>query len=259
MAYTKANLESWNEVAPLHMEINSELQESVKKSGFNNLNKGVMTILDGLSVAGKSCVQICCNNGIDLLSVKKLGAHYCLGIDGADEFIQQARIFSKNAGVDNIDFVTHNVYSIPETYSGQFDIGLITVGVLSWMPDLEGFFYSVSKLLKPGGYLVLEDLHPVLLMYEEGEPSYLNASYFETEPYKEEHGLDYFTGTKYDAKPNYSFQHTFSYILMSAIKAGLVLKSMEETPENIGNFCADLEHTTCNPPLAFFAHWQKEG
>ena len=256
--YTKATLESWNEVAPLHMKINSGLVESVQSPEFNHLNEGVKKILDTVSVAGKSCVQVCCNNGIDLLSLKKMGASNCLGIDGAEEFVQQAKMLAEKANVDNIDFVTHNVYSIPDAFSGRFDIALITVGVLSWMPDLEGFFSAVAKLLKPGGHLIIEDLHPVIFMYEEGDPSCLNASYFEKEPFKEEHGLDYFTGKKYKAKPNYSFQHTFSYILMSAINAGLVLRSMEETPENIGNFCADLEHSTCNPPLAFFAHWQKE-
>jgi 2-polyprenyl-3-methyl-5-hydroxy-6-metoxy-1,4-benzoquinol methylase len=256
--YTKATLESWNEAAPIHMEINSGLINSVQNPEFNHLTQGVMKILDKVSVTGKSCVQICCNNGIDLISLRKIGASHCLGIDGAEEFIKQAKLLADKANVDNIDFVTHNVYSIPETFSGRFDIGLITIGVLSWMPDLEGFFSAAAKLLKPGGHLIIEDLHPVLFMYEEGDPSYLNASYFEKEPFKEEDGLDYFTGKKYKAKPNYSFQHTFSEILMSTINAGLVLRSMEETPQNIGNFCADLEHTTCNPPLAFFAHWQKE-
>jgi ubiquinone/menaquinone biosynthesis C-methylase UbiE len=255
--YITANIESWNEAADIHQKINSGLHAKVNDPLFNNLSDSVVQRLNALGIKGKSCVQICCNNGIDIISVKKLGAGYCLGIDGAEKFVDQARQLGKSANVTDLEFVTSKIDEISSKYNQQFDIALVTVGVLNWMPDLSEFFNRASLLIKANGHLVIEDMHPVLGMYEEGNPSYIEYSYFNKTAIPDEQGLDYFTGKKYKAKPNYWFQHTLSDIFTAAIDADLVLQKFEETPEDISLFCSDLEEAACNPPLGFMAQWQK--
>ena len=116
-------------------------------------------------------------------------------------------------------------------------------------------------MLKPGGYLLSEEMHPVLLMYEPnpaGGPSTIAHSYFKKEPWKDTDGLDYYGGGTYDAKPAYSFQHTMSSILMAGIDNGLSLRHMVELDFDISYFCPDLEDLEANPPLGFTMVMQKE-
>ena len=136
---------------------------------------------------------------------------------------------------------------------------MTTVGVLSWMPDLDRFIEVTASLIKPGGYLLVEELHPILGMYEEAKPSYAAYSYFNTEPFKDTDGLDYFTGEKYDAIENYSFHYKLADILNAAIAHKLQLMHINELSYNVGNFCADLEHVSNNPPLAINLAWRKLG
>lgn len=57
-------------------------------------------------------------------------------------------------------------------------------------------------------------------------------SYFEKEPYVE-HGLDYFGGEIYDAKPATSFGHTMSEIIMAAVENRLTIEHFKEFPHHI--------------------------
>lgn len=255
--FTKKTLASWDEAAPRHASINSSLTIDVTDPGFNNLNPDFNALIDSCGVAHKSVVQVCCNNGIDLLSIKNKGADRCLGIDGSKLFIEQARGYAKAAGHPDIEFCCSDIYDLPDEYKNSFDVAIITVGVITWMPDIQKFMEICSSLLVPGGLLLIEELHPILGMYEEGNPSTIECSYFNTEPFIDTNGLDYFNYEKYDAKENYSFHHSLSDILMSAIANNLKLEHVQELNYNVGNFCADLEFSKNNPPLGIILSWRK--
>ena len=80
----------------------------------------------------------------------------------------------------------------------------ITIGVLSWMPDLERFFAMAANLVKPGGALFIYEEHPIMRMVEPAAadaPIVWELSYFHRQPYVETAGLDYFSGESYQAKP----------------------------------------------------------
>jgi len=255
--YTKKTIASWDEVAPRHESINSSLSADVEKRNFNSLNPDFNRLVDSYDVSGKTIVQICCNNGIDLLSIKNKGAGRCLGIDGSRAFIKQAISLSKCAGQPDIQYHCSDIYDLPENYQSGFDIAVITVGVFGWMPDITRFMQICSSLLATGGCLLVEELHPILGMYKEGKPSYIHYSYFNTEPFKDVNGLDYFTYEKYNARENYSFHHSLSDIFMSAKASNLQLEHVKELNYNVGNFCADLELVESNPPLRINLAWRK--
>lgn len=59
-----------------------------------------------------------------------------------------------------------NAYKLPAELNGQFDLLLITVGVLNWMFDIARFSVSMGGLLKPGGQLVIYETHPFPEMLE---------------------------------------------------------------------------------------------
>jgi len=71
--YTRRNIASWDEAAPKHESINSTLIDEVKFANFNHLNPDFNNLIEAYGVEKKSVIQVCCNNGIDLLSPKRLG------------------------------------------------------------------------------------------------------------------------------------------------------------------------------------------
>ena len=259
--FTRANTEAWDEVAPIHARLNqARLLEEFSSPEANTLEKHSLICLKEIGVTGKCVAQLCCNNGRDLLSVKNLGAGRCVGFDASRPFIDQARALAKASRHRDVEFIETDVYDIPSHHSHIYGIVMATIGVLGWMPDLRGFFHVCSGLTRPNGHVFIEETHPVLMMYEEGEgeaSSYPAYSYFRTEPWKETKGLDYYSGIAYDSKPTYSFPHTLSEIMMAAIREGFVLRHFAEFGYDISGFCRDLENAEATPPMGMTMVWQK--
>lgn len=260
-AFTQANREAWDEAAPLHGRINqARLLENFAEPGYSTLDDHCLDRLMEIGFQGKSVAQLGCNNGRELLSLKNLGAGRCVGFDASSAFIEQARELAAASGHPDVEFVATDIYDIAPENAGPYDVVMSTIGVISWMPDLVGFFGVMGRLTRPGGHVFIEETHPVLLMYEEGEggaPSFLKYSYFKDEPWEETTGLDYYGGTKYASKPHYSFQHTLADIMMAAIGEGFVLEHFAEFGYNISEFCADLEHAEATPPMGMTMVWRK--
>ncbi|WP_417455008.1 class I SAM-dependent methyltransferase [Kiloniella sp.] len=260
--YTEANRISWNEAAPRHEKRNQQkLLQDVTHTDFNALEPELTETLKRIDIQGKRVAQICCNNAKDLLSVMKMGASYGLGVDAASAFIEQGNELITTAHYqDKMELLVSDVYDIPDQYKEQFDVVLTTVGVMSWMPDISAFFKVIHSLIKPGGHYVVEEMHPVLLMYEADDQGVSRPlySYFKKDPWKDTDGLDYFGHVEYEASPSYSFQHKMDDILMAGINLGMNLKYIREIDRDISNFCMDLEHQEAKPPLGFNMIMQKQ-
>lgn len=254
--YTRANLEAWNEAAPLHAKHNNAaLFEAFKNPEHIALEGDILELLQRVDVRGKSIIQLCCNNGRETLSLRNMGARRCVGIDAAESFLEHGREMIRIAGAeDQVELIQSDLYNLPDHLKGQFDIVLITIGVLSWMPELKPVFEIIRGLLKPEGQLVMEDMHPILFMYDEdpaGGPSSIQTSYFGKGIWEETTGLDYYSHEAYDSKPNYSFMHRLDEILMAGIDSGLILRYFKELDTDISNFCSDLDSSSTKPPLGF--------
>ncbi len=254
--YTNANRVAWNEAAQRHAAHNNvELFEAFKNPGHVTFEDDILETLLQIGVKGKSVIQLCCNNGCEILSLCNMGATRCVGVDAAEEFLAHGQQMIKIAGAgDEVELIHSDVYDLPDNLTGSFDIVLTTIGVLGWMPDLAEFFRVVQSLLKTGGKLVMEEMHPVLLMYEpdpEGGASSIRYSYFSNHVWEETTGLDYYGGEEYDSLPNYSFQHRLDEIFMAGINCGWNLQIFKELDYDISFFCSDLEDSPTKPPLGF--------
>jgi SAM-dependent methyltransferase len=251
---TTANLAAWEEAAPIHGRHNqAQLIEEFSTPGFSCLDQVETSRLEALGVAGKDVAQICCNNGQELLSVKNMGAARCVGFDGAQGFVEQGRELAEAGGLD-VEFVCTDIYDIDEVYALSFDLVTITIGVLSWMPDLQRFFSVVANLIKPGGALFIYEQHPILEMIEPADadaPIVWELSYFNKEPYVDTGGLGYYGGEKYDAKPAASFSHTMANIIMAGIGSGLAVEHFEEFPHHISNTWWNVEESGIGLPMCY--------
>ena len=251
---TSANREAWEEAAPLHRAQNMEgLTAAFREPGYYCLDEVETARLRALGVVGKDVAQLCCNNGRELLSVKNLGAGRCVGFDGAEGFVEQARELAA-AGAVACEFACTDVYEIPSVYDSSFDLVTVTIGVLSWMPDLPGFLAVVVRLLRPGGALFVYEQHPILDMIEPGkadDPVSWDYSYFRREPFVDCDGLDYYGGDGYQSKPLTSFHHGLAEVIMAGLACGLSVEHFEELPGHISNTWFNVERQGPALPMSY--------
>lgn len=232
------NREAWNEAAPIHAESRFErLLEGVQTPGFNGIGARRTEAMLKHGIDGSAIAHLCCNNGRDLLSLRNLGAGRCVGFDLSDDFIEQGRRLAEAAKID-VELVRGDVYELSHEYDGQFDVAYITPGALRPLPDLDGFFGVVARLLKPGGWMYLHEMHPFVNMYSM-EPSQrprgpraIRHSYFERGPWTSNKGLDYYRSKAYRAKTAVRFNHKLSDIVQACVGSGLTIETLEEHPED---------------------------
>ena len=258
--YVADNLKAWEEAAPIHARHNqARLIEAFSKGDFSALAEVTVGRLKANGVDGADIVQICCNNGQELLSTKALGARRLVGIDGTEGFVAQGRELAAAAGIE-AEFVVANIYELPEQYQGKFDIALITIGVLSWMPDLKRFFEIAAGLLRPGGVLLIHEQHPVIEMMEPGgkdDPVKFELSYFDETAYVDASGLDYYGFETYDATPNNSFIHKMSDVIMAGLGVGMTVQHFEELPNHISNTWYNVEAAGIGMPMSYVLEFRK--
>lgn len=239
--YTEKNRAAWNEAQPYHRQgRKTDLYTAFKDPKFLALNDLDLRTLEKVDLQGKKIAHLCCNNGIELISMIRLGAAGGTGFDIADAFIEEARELAQIAGAP-ADFVRVNALEIPAEYDGQYDLVVFTIGALVWIADLPALFKVARRLLKPGGELYIYEQHPMLNLFaEEGDPGYDPADemkivypYFDAQPWVSTGGIDYIGGTTYESIENVGFSHTLTAILSAIIDAGFILTYFEEYPQDI--------------------------
>lgn len=257
--YTVMNRAAWNASAAA-FEAGDDWQEllaQVGRKGFSVLGETLTNTLRGLGFEGRPerrrVVQIGCNNGRELLSLPALGMMPELGIDQADEFLQQARKLAAKAGSD-CRFLCADIYDLPKGTPDDFDLGLITIGVLNWMPDLQRFFSVVAGLLKPGAPLVIYETHPMLEMFdpEASDPFTPARSYFETQPQSWEETITYDGSDGVACPESFWFSHTMGDIVTACVKAGLEIERLTEHAHSIREVDYDIyEGRKAQVPMCF--------
>lgn len=257
-----ANKEAWNEAAERH-RAHAQFQallDGFAAPGFSVLDETLTGRLQALGLAGKAVAQLCCNNARELLSVKNLGAERVTGFDFSEAFLAQGRELAA-AGNIEAELVQCEIEKVPPGYEGRFDIAVVTIGVLGWMPDLAGFFGAARRVLKPGGALVIYEQHPILNMYDDRDkqvPPVADESYFRHEPYRSDDGLDYWANQNYEATPFYWTFHKMSDVVMGLLRAGFALEDFEELPGNVGTH-DHLENQPQQLPLSYILVGKLEG
>jgi len=256
--YINANRKAWNEAAAVHSRARGrEFLDKIKAPGYSALDGTVTGKLRQIGFEGKAIVQPCCNNGRECISLRNMGSGPVTGFDISDEAIAEACEFNKIAGSD-CEFVRSDVMDIGKQYFGKFDIVFITIGALTWLPDLPKFFKIVSSLLKPDGHLLIYEMHPFLYTipcldepnFDADNPYKIAYSYFKTDAWVTDNGLDYVGRSKYQSSPAYSFTQKMSDIINAVVKNGLMIEELNEYAHDISEIYPFLEKEQ-KLPLSF--------
>ncbi|WP_438350665.1 class I SAM-dependent methyltransferase [Paenibacillus sp. FA6] len=248
--YTESNREAWNEVTPLHQQARgNSIISNFKNPKYYGIDDIAINKLKEYGILGKNVAQICCNNGVETISLKKLGAEYCVGFDISDEAIEEANQLSENVNIP-VTFVRTDIYEIPSHFERQFDIVYISVGTLGWMPDLELFFQKVYNLLRENGIVFIYEMHPIIDIFDENVKE-IKYSYFKDTPVIDNTSLDYVGEVDYKSKTKYWFPHTMSNIIQGLIKQGINIEWFEELSKDISCVSGHLESEEIHLPLSY--------
>lgn len=146
------NQEMWNKAA-----------ESYDDQTFisdNDLHYGPLlpgeSLLHLLSkLSGKKVLDLGCGAGNNLMSLNHIGAKSGLGIDFCKEQINRA----KEKLNSNFELIVGDITDISLVRKEKFDV-VISVFAISFIEDLDKFFYIVRQNLKLGGCVVVSTDHP---------------------------------------------------------------------------------------------------
>lgn len=230
-----SNRDAWNASAGQHRSSAAwnQLISSVDREDFSCLDPTITAVLQQVNLGGKDIIQLGCNNGREALSLFSLGARHVVGVDQSSAFLEQAyELADRSPHVP--EFVEADIYQLPDSLYERFDVALITIGVLNWMPDIKAFFAQVAKTLKPGGVLVIYETHPFLDMLEpqSTDPWRIRHSYFQTEPVVVENAIVYEGKGEANGLVSYWHIHRLSDILTGVFRAGLQLHDLTEYPHS---------------------------
>jgi SAM-dependent methyltransferase len=178
-------------------------------------------------VAGRDLLHLQCHFGMDTLSWARLGARVT-GVDFSPVAVERARELARRAGLA-ATFVQADTQSLPTRLAGGFDLVIATYGILCWIGDLDAWTRGAAMALRPGGGLVLVDLHPAYQMVATLDPLVVDWPYGGGAPLRET-----VTGTYADpggttpAQDAIQYPHSLGEIVTAVAAAGLTIEHLGE-------------------------------
>jgi SAM-dependent methyltransferase len=238
------NREAWNEASEYHQKArNQSLHEGFENPNFTIFNREgddiLIQKLNEIGLENKVIGQLPCNNGRELLALVKMGAKKGIGFDISDVAISEANELKEISKL-NVEFYRTNILDIDHAFNDSMDFIYISEGSFQWFSSLNEYFLIVSKLLKPGGKILINEMHPFAYFFEQldSEKKEIELddfiSYFEKGPYSYEKGLDYVGQTDYDAKECCWYMHKFSDIINAIIRNDIEIEKIDEFNIEIG-------------------------
>ena len=245
--YIEGNKAAWEEAFDNRdVSWGADIAERILKEDYPFFEKEMADVLKKIDTEGKTVGQFCCNNGRELLSLVKSGrAAKGIGFDIAENQVAFANEKAKELELP-CTFEAVNIYDIDDRYREQFDIVIITIGALCWFEDLDRFFAIVTKCMKPGAAIVVNEQHPCTnMLAAEGDEAFdpkhrkeCHFSYFEHE-WTGNDGMFYMTRKHYHSKAFTDYTHSMSEIVSGVCGSGIVVTVLQEFDYDIsGGFAA---------------------
>jgi 2-polyprenyl-3-methyl-5-hydroxy-6-metoxy-1,4-benzoquinol methylase len=189
-------------------------------------------------VSGKKAINLLGSHGSKAVAMALLGAQATV-VDIASENARYARELAIAAGVE-LNYIVSDVLELPEKeLTGDYQIVLMEFGILHYFTDLLPLMTIVSRLLSPGGRLVLQDFHPITtkLISSRGTTQAIrkhkvDGDYFDTSieevevPYLKFLPID----KQKDLKRTKLRRWTLGEIVTSVAEAGLFIEALKEEP-----------------------------
>ncbi len=224
--YTEQNRRAWNEIAEVR-------QRGFPPASFfaaGNSVLGPQALAAIPDARGQRLLHLQCSTGEDTLSWAVAGAT-ATGVDISEIQIALAAEKAAAAGLD-VRFIAADVYALPdELQRGSFDYVYTGGGALMWLPDIARWAQIVAAALRPGGRLVLLEIHPVALCLwvTEGRLELVD-DYFRRARPMEDYGWAHFAGGEDAQEGKVEFTWPLGDIVTAVIRAGMQIETLQEYP-----------------------------
>ncbi|MFE3287187.1 class I SAM-dependent methyltransferase [Streptomyces sp. NPDC059233] len=178
-------------------------------------------------VADKDLLNLQCHFGIVKLFWARLGARVT-GVDFSPAAVERARALAERTGLAAA-FVEADTQRLPEHLADGFDLVVATYGVLCWIADVKAWARGAAMALKPGGSLVMVDLHPAFQTIATVDPLVADWPYGGGEPQRETVTGTYAEpGMPVPAHDSVQYPHSLGDIVSAIADAGLTVKHLGE-------------------------------
>ena len=233
------NLDYWEKAATIHGTTDTDLHYHVDVvvdggSLMTGLEERAIALATGADlddplsgVRDLDVLYLQSHLGADGVVMARAGARVTCA-DFSATALRRVRELAERVGVP-VETVETDARALPESLHGRFDIVYVTVGAICWIDDLDLWMRQVALALRPGGHLVMAELHPLYQMVESRAPE-LVVDF----PYGGGAGLT-FTGTGTYADPDAelestttSYAHSVADIVNGAVRAGMRIDLLDE-------------------------------
>jgi SAM-dependent methyltransferase len=218
------NRAHWDSLAAVHGQ-DAYYDTEALVAGADTLNEYEVRAVG--DVTGLDVLHLQCHIGFDTVSLARRGARVT-GADLSPGSLAKARALAERCGLE-IEFVEADAAALPEELHGRFDLVYSTMGVIGWIGDIGAWMRSAHAALRPGGRLVLVELHPLFTMVAEREPLALDFPYFNDGPRRfDEPGSYADPAAEVAATAQVLYGHSLGEVVTAALDAGLVIDGLEE-------------------------------
>jgi len=233
------NLDYWEKAATIHGTTDTDLHyhfDVVVDGGtlMTKLEERALALATGADlddplsgVRDLDVLYLQSHLGADGVVMARAGARVTCA-DFSATALRRVRELAERVGVP-VETVETDARALPESLHGRFDLVYVTVGAICWIDDLDLWMRQVALALRPGGHLVMAELHPLYQMVESRAPE-LVVDF----PYGGGTGLT-FTGTGTYADPGAelestttSYAHSVADIVNGAVRAGMRIDLLDE-------------------------------
>ena len=226
---TEVNRAHWDAVAAVHGEGEDAYYDvDALGRGQSSLRAAELGALAAVGqVTGKDVLHVQCHLGFDSVSLARQGARVT-GLDFSAASVAKARRIAEQCGVD-VTFVEADSTAIPDSLHGRFDVAYATIGVLGWIEDVDAWMRSVASTLRPGGRLLLVELHPLFCMFASLDPLVADFPYAHAGPVVfDEPGTYAAPDAELAATRTVEFAHSVGEVVTGAARAGLRVDQLVE-------------------------------
>jgi SAM-dependent methyltransferase len=123
--------------------------------------------------------------------------------------------------------------ALPDSLRAGFDVAYATIGAICWIEDVGAWMRCAAATLRPGGRLVLVEVHPLYMMIEAvGEPLRLDFPYAFDGPRRSDDPGSYADpDANVPVTAEVGYGHSLGEVVNAAIAAGLRIDALREHME----------------------------
>lgn len=223
----RLNRAFWDEVARLHGQDGYYDTEAFLRGEPSLTHRELEEIRSAVgSVEGIDVLHLQCHFGLDSLSLARMGARV-IGVDYSQVAIGRARALAATAGI-KATFVQADARALPTELRERSDLVFASYGALIWVGDLDAWMESAHAALRPGGWLVVVDGHPIQRMVESVDPPRFRDPYHGLQPLELEGVRSYAVPETLNADRIVEYPYGLGEVVTAAVGAGFRVDALTE-------------------------------